>query len=416
MSNRRVVVTGLGVMSPIGNDLETFWNNLVAGKSGIRPITQFDVSAYPCRIAGHVPDFDPAPFFNNPKEVRRNDRFTVLACGAAKMAVRDSGVDFSKLDPARSGVMIGTGIGGIQTLEAQEAVLLARGPAKVSPFIIPMMIGNIASGIVSMEYGIQGPNFCIVTACASSNHNLGEAWRTIRAGDADLIIAGGAEASVAPISLAGFSSMRALSTRNDEPEKASRPFDRDRDGFVMGEGAGILVLEELEQALRRGARIYCEFAGYGLSADAYHLTSPHPDGNGACACMEMALRHAKLDPSAIGYVNAHGTSTPLGDRCETNAIKRTFGTYARNGLLVSSTKSMTGHLLGAAGGVEAAASILALTNSLIPPTINLDHPDPECDLDYVANTAREARVDSFLSNSFGFGGHNASIICRRFEG
>jgi 3-oxoacyl-[acyl-carrier-protein] synthase II len=403
-------------MSPLGNDVDSFWSNLSAGKSGVRAITLFDASAYPCRIAGSVPDFDPAGFFTNPKDVRRNDRFTVLACGAAKMAVRDSGIDFSNYHPSRSGVMIGTGIGGIQTLEFQESVLLKRGPSKVSPFIIPMMIGNIASGIISMEYGLQGPNFCIVTACASSNHNLGEAWRTIRAGDADLIIAGGAEASVAPISLAGFSSMRALSTRNDEPEKASRPFDRDRDGFVMGEGAGILVLEELEQALKRGARIYCEFAGYGLSADAYHLTSPHPDGDGACACMEMALRHARLNPEDIDYVNAHGTSTPLGDRCETHAIKRTFGDHARNGLLVSSTKSMMGHLLGAAGGVEAAACILALKHGVVPPTINLDNPDPECDLDFVPHTAREARIDAFLSNSFGFGGHNASIIGRRFEG
>jgi 3-oxoacyl-[acyl-carrier-protein] synthase II len=311
--------------------------------------------------------------------------------------------------------MVGSGIGGLGTLEEQHTSLVLKSPSRVSPFTIPMMISNIASGIISMEYGICGPNMAIVTACATSNHNIGEAWRMIKFGDADVFIAGGAEASVTSMGLAGFGNMKALSTRNDEPTKASRPFDRDRDGFVMGEGAGVVVVEEYEHARKRGATILCELVGYGVSADAYHLTSPHPDGIGAAKCMEMALRHAKLAPDEIDYVNAHGTSTGLGDVCETRAIKKVFGSHAHNGLLVSSTKSMTGHLLGAAGGVELAASIMALQNQLVPPTINLDNPDPECDLDYVPHKAREAKLKTALSNSFGFGGHNATLVIQSMD-
>ncbi|MEZ5303618.1 MAG: beta-ketoacyl-ACP synthase II [Verrucomicrobiales bacterium] len=414
MSERRVVITGIGVVSPIGNDLNSFWESLVAGRSGVGRITAFDPSEYSCQIGGEVKDFDPKPFYNNPKDARRSDRYAQLGIAAARMAVQDSGVDFGALDRTRFGCMVGSGIGGLLTLEDQHTVLMQKGPSRVSPFVIPMMISNIASGMISMEYGLEGPNMVIVTACATSNHNIGEAWRMIKFGDADAFIAGGSEASIAPMGLSGFGSMKALSTRNDAPEKASRPFDKDRDGFVMGEGAGVVIVEELEHAKRRGARIYCELAGYGVSADAYHMTSPHPEGEGASRCMNMALGHAKMNPEQIDYVNAHGTSTGLGDVCETKAIKKTFGTHAKNGLLVSSTKSMTGHLLGAAGGVELAACILAMQNGIVPPTINLDEPDPECDLDYVPHTAREAKVDAFVSNSFGFGGHNATLVCQRF--
>lgn len=414
--DRRVVITGIGVVSPIGNDLETFWQSLLAGRSGIRPIQAFDTSDYDCKIGGEVVDFDPAEFFKEKKDARRADRYCQLGVAASAMAMRDCGMDVNAIDPARVGVMLSSGIGGLQTLESAHSQLMLKGPGRVSPFTIPMMIANIASGIVSMEYGLRGPNMSIVTACATSNHNIGEAWRIIKFGDADAMVAGGSEASITPMGLAGFGNMKALSLRNDDPERASRPFDKDRDGFVMGEGAGVMVIEELEHARKRGARIYAEITGYGVSADAYHLTSPHPDGEGASRCMNMALKHARLAPEKVGYVNAHGTSTGLGDVCETKAIKLSFGSWAREGLLVSSTKSMTGHLLGAAGGVELAASVKAITEGVIPPTINLADPDPECDLDYVANTAREVRIDSAISNSFGFGGHNASIIVSRFNG
>lgn len=414
--DRRVVVTGIGVVSPIGNDLESFWKNLTAGKSGIRLLTAFDPSPYPCRIAGEVCDFDPTPYFNNPKDVRRSDRYAHFAMAAAKMAVAHAGIDFEALDRDRIGVMVGSGIGGLDTYHVQHTKLVHQGPDRVSPFVIPMMIANIASGQISMEYGLRGPNMAIVTACATSNHNIGEAWRMIKFGDADAFIAGGSEASISPLGLAGFSNMRALSSRNDEPERASRPFDTGRDGFVMGEGSGVVVIEELEHAKARGAEIICELAGYGVSADAYHLTSPDPEGGGAAKCMDNALRHAKLNPADIGYVNAHGTSTPVGDACETAAIKRTFGDYAKNGLIVSSSKSMTGHLLGAAGGIELAACAMAIRDGLIPPTINLDDPDPKCDLDYVPHVAREAKITSAISNSFGFGGHNASVVLTKFEG
>jgi 3-oxoacyl-[acyl-carrier-protein] synthase II len=415
MKTRRVVITGMGVISPVGNDLVSFWENISKGKSGIGLISSLDTSDYACKIGGEVKDFDPAPFFNSAKDARRNDRYTHLAVAASKLAVIDSGLELPALRPDRIGVMVGSGIGGLGALEAQHRTLLEKSPSRVSPFLIPMMISNIASGIVSMEYGFTGPNMAIVTACATANHNIGEAWRMIHFGEAEAFIAGGAEASITCLGLSGFGNMKALSLRNDEPQRASRPFDVDRNGFVMGEGAGVVVIEELEHAKARGARIYAELAGYGLSADAYHLTSPHPEGEGAARCMQIALDHAALNPEDVDYVNAHGTSTPVGDVCETKAIKKTFGAYAKKGLLVSSTKSMTGHLLGAAGGVELAATVLAIQNGIVPPTINLDSPDPQCDLDYVPHTAREHTVNAALSNSFGFGGHNATLAIRRFS-
>ena len=414
--DRRVVITGMGVVSPIGNDLDTFWSSLLAGRSGIRHIQQMDTTEYDCKIGGEVVDFDAGPWFNNHKDARRADRFAQLAMAASKMAAADSGMEMDKIDPTRVGVMVGSGIGGLGTLETQHTSLIQKSPSRVSPFTIPMMIANIASGMISMEWGACGPNMCIVTACATSNHNIGEAWRMLKFGDADVFVAGGSEATITAMGLSGFGNMKALSLRNDEPERASRPFDKDRDGFVMGEGAGVVVIEELGHALKRGARIYCELIGYGVSADAYHLTSPHPEGVGASRCMEMALRHGGVTPEQVDYVNAHGTSTGLGDVCETKAIKRTFGDYAKDGLIVSSTKSMTGHLLGAAGGVELAACVKAINEGVVPPTINLDDPDPQCDLDYVPHTARERKIDVALSNSFGFGGHNASLLVRRFEG
>jgi len=416
MFERRVVITGIGVLSPNGNTKDEFWKNILAGKSGIRTIRSMDTSKYDCHIAGEVVDFDPTPFFNNHKEARRADRYFQLAMAASKMAVKDSGLNPDSLDPHRIGVMVGSGIGGLSTIETQYQILLEKGPSRVSPFLIPMMITNIASGMIAGEFGFMGPNMCITTACATSNNSIGEAWRIIKFGDADAIVCGGSEASIRPCGLAGFGNMRALSNRNDAPEKASRPFDKDRDGFVMGEGSGVVVIEELEHARRRGATIYCELAGYGTTADAYHLTSPHPEGLGARKCMEMALRHAKLNPGDVQYINAHATSTPVGDVCETKAIKSTFGEWTKNGLLVSSTKSMTGHLLGAAGGVELAASIFAIKDQVAPPTINVDNQDPECDLDVVANEARPAKITAALSNSFGFGGHNAALLITKFEG
>lgn len=413
---RRVVITGMGVVSPVGNDLDTFWSNIVAGKSGITRISDPELADYPCKIAGEVKDFDPTPFFSNPKDARRSDRFAQLGMAASVMAMQDSGIDLDQVNRDRFGCMVGSGIGGLVTLENQHQNLIEKSPSRVSPFTIPMMIANISSGMVSMEYDLRGPNMCIVTACATSNHNIGEAWRMIKYGDADAFLAGGSEATICPMGLAGFGNMKALSMRNDEPERASRPFDVDRDGFVMGEGAGVAVIEELEHAKARGARIYAELTGYGVSADAYHLTSPHPEGDGAARCMEMALKHSGLSAEEVDYVNAHGTSTGLGDVCETKAIKRVFGDHAKNGLIVSSTKSMTGHLLGAAGGVELAACVKAIGEGVIPPTINLENPDPECDLDYVPNEAREVEVKRALTNSFGFGGHNASLLVEKFEG
>ncbi len=406
----------MGVVSPIGNDVDTFWNSLIAGKSGIGTISDDSLLGFDCKIAGEVKNFDPAPYFKNPKDARRADRFAQLAMGASVMAMADSQVDLEQVDLDRFGCMVGSGIGGLETLEQQHINLTEKSPKRVSPFTIPMMIANISSGMVSMEYNLRGPNMCIVTACATSNHNIGEAWRMIKFGDADAFIAGGSESTICPMGLAGFGNMKALSMRNEEPEKASRPFDVDRDGFVMGEGAGVVVIEELEHAQKRGARIYAELTGYGVSADAYHLTSPHPEGDGARRCMEMAIKHAGVEPEEIDYVNAHGTSTGLGDICETKAIKRVFGDYAKSGLIVSSTKSMTGHLLGAAGGVELAACVKAIGEGVVPPTINLDNADELCDLDYVPHTARQLEVKRALTNSFGFGGHNASLIVEKFVG
>src|SRR3954463_11473092 len=415
-TDRRVVITGMGVITPIGNELETFWENLKNGVSGIGKIAAFDTSAYDCQIAGEVRDFDPKNYFNNPKDVRRSDRYTHLAMAAAKMAMRDGGVDMDKVNRHRFGAIISSGIGGLKTLEDQHSALLNKGPSRVSAFTIPMLISNMASGLISMEYGLQGPNFCIVTACATSNNAVGESWRMIKFGDADIFLAGGAEASIVAIGLAGFSAMKALSTRNDEPERASRPFDRDRDGFVMSEGAGVVVVEELEHAQKRGAKIYCELAGYGLSADAYHMTAPLEDGSGAARAMRMALGHAEINTSEVDYINAHATSTGLGDIAETRAIKSVFGEHARNGLAISATKSMTGHLLGGAGAIEMAACALAIRDSVIPPTINLENPDIECDLDYTPKVAKEKKVRIAINNSFGFGGHNATIVAAEFTG
>ena len=410
MSYRRVVVTGIGVISPIGNDLKSFWGNLVEGKSGIREITQFDSSTYDCHIAGEVREFDPKPYFKNPKDIRRSDRYTHLAMAAAKLALENSGIDLEKVDRSRFGVLMGSGIGGLKTLEDQHTILMNKGPARVSPFMVPMMIVNMASGLISMEYDLEGPNFAIVSACATAAHSIGEAWRMIRTGEAEIFLAGGSEAVICPLGISGFCSMKAMSTRNHEPEKASRPFDRDRDGFVMGEGAGILVLEEYEHARARGAQIYCELAGYGLTADAYHMTAPRADGTTVARAMKVALDLAETPVDQLDYINAHATSTPVGDICETVAIKLLAGDHAKHGLLVSSTKSMTGHLLGGAGGVESAVCALSIKHGVVPPTINLDNPDPECDLDYVPNVARERNVRVALNNSFGFGGHNATLV------
>ena len=413
--DRRVVITGMGTITPLGNELETFWSNLKNGVSGIRKIEAFDTSGYDCQIAGEVRDFDPKPFFRNAKDIRRTDRFAQLALAAAKRALEDGGIDLEKIRRDRFGVIVSSGIGGLKTLEDQYTILLRKGPARTSPFTIPMLISNMASGLISMEYGLRGPNLCIVTACATSNNAIGESWRMIKFGDADIFLAGGSEASVVAIGLAGFSAMRALSTHNDEPGRASRPFDRDRDGFVMSEGAGVVVVEELEHAKARGAKIYCELSGYGMSADAYHMTAPPPDGKGAARAMQLALEHACISPDQVDYINAHATSTDIGDIIETRAIKKVFGDYAHK-VSISSTKSMTGHLLGGAGAVEMAACALAIRDSVIPPTINLENPGDECDLDYTANVAREKKVRVAVNNSFGFGGHNDTLVATAFTG
>ena len=412
--DRRVVITGIGVITPVGNDLETFWSSLKQGKSGIGRITAFDISQYDCRIAGEVRNFDPKTVFKNPKDVRRTDRFVHLAMAAAKMSIQDSGVDLEKVNRDRFGTIISSGIGGLKTLEDQFSVLMNKGPSRTSPFTIPMLISNMASGVISMEFGLRGPNMCIVTACATSNNSIGESWRIIKFGDADIFLAGGSEASVVELGLAGFSAMRALSRRNDQPERASRPFDRDRDGFVMSEGAGVAVVEELEHAKKRGAKIYCELTGYGLSADAHHMTAPPDDGEGAARAMKLALDHAKLSPSDVDYINAHATSTGLGDISETKAIKRVFGDQTK--VSISATKSMTGHILGGAGAVEMAACAMAIRDGVIPPTINLESPDPLCDLDYTPNEAKEKKVRVIMNNSFGFGGHNATLVATAFDG
>jgi len=414
-SDRRVVVTGMGVVTPLGHDLDTFWQNLITSQCGIDKITAFDTSAFATQIAGEVKNFDPTPAFPSPKEIRRTDRYSQFGIYAGWSALKDSGLELDKENLDEIGVFLGSGIGGLATTSEQHKILLERGPSRMSPFTIPMLIGNMASGLISMYFNLRGPNFATCSACATANHAIGEAWRTIKAGDASVMFAGGSEAAVIPIGIGGFCAMRAMSTRNDDPKTASRPFDKDRDGFVMGEGAGVLVLEELEHAKKRGARIYCEISGYGNTADAHHLTSPSPGGEGAARSMKMALRTSGLNPTDITYINAHGTSTPQGDIAETQAIKSVFGDHAKK-LVVSSTKGATGHMLGAAGAVETAACVLAIKNSIVPPTINLQNPDPERDLDYVPNTAREMSVNAIVNNSFGFGGHNSTIAAKKFVG
>jgi 3-oxoacyl-[acyl-carrier-protein] synthase II len=414
-SDRRVVVTGLGVVTPLGNDLNSFWQNLIAGQCGIDKITAFDATAFATQIAGEVKNFDLTPAFPSPKEIRRTDRYTQFGVYAAWSALKDSRLDLATENCDEIGVFLGSGIGGLQTTSEQLKVLLERGPGRLSPFMIPMLISNMASGVVSMYFNLRGPNFATCSACATAHHAIGEAWRTIKMGDAQVMLAGGAEATVVPIGIGGFCAMRAMSTRNDDPKRSSRPFDKDRDGFVMGEGSGVIVLEELEHAKKRGAQIYCEIAGYGNTADAHHLTAPSPGGEGAARCMKMALRSGGLNLTDVNYINAHGTSTPQGDICETQAIKSVFGDYARK-LVVSSTKGATGHMLGAAGAVEMAACALAIKHGIVPPTINLQNPDPECDLDYVPNAAREMPVNVIVNNSFGFGGHNSTIAAKKFNG
>ena len=408
-------MTGIGVVSALGQDIDSFWSSIAGGKCGITAIESFDATDYDCKIAAEVKEFDPIPAFPSPKEIRRTDRFVQFGVFAGHKALLDSGMDLDKLDRDEIGVFIGSGIGGLKTTEEQHLALVEKGPNRVSPFMIPMLILNMASGMFSMYYGLRGPNVATCSACATSTHALGEAWRTIKMGDAKAIFAGGSEATVVTLGISGFAKMRALSTRNDNPQHASRPFDKERDGFVMGEGAAVLVLEELEHAKARGAKIYCELVGYGNTADAHHLTAPSPEGEGAARCMKMALRSSGLNPDQISYINTHGTSTPQGDVCETQAIKAVFGDHARV-VGVSSTKGATGHMLGAAGAAEAAICAKAIETGIAPPTINYEFPDPDCDLDYIPNEAREMAIETALSNSFGFGGHNATVALKKFVG
>jgi len=412
MTRRRVVVTGLGLVSPVGIGVDESWSALVAGKSGVGPITLFDASTFPTRIAGEVTGFDPTKFMDR-KEARRNDRFIQFALAAADMAMKDSGLDMSKEDPERVGAIVGAGIGGLGTIEDEHKTFLEKGVRKIGPFFIPSLIINLAPGQISLKYGMKGPNFSPVSACATGNHSIGDAMIYIERGLADVKITGGCEATITPLGIGGFCAARALSERNDAPEKASRPFDKNRDGFVAGEGSGLLILEEYERARKRGARIYAEVVGYGASADANHITSPAPEGEGGQRAMRMALRDAGVTPDVVGYVNTHGTSTPQGDVAECQAINKVFGEHAKQKLMVSSTKSMTGHLLGAAGGLEAVVSVLTIARGVLPPTINVEEQDPECALDVIPNTAREVRVDYAMSNSFGFGGTNAVLLFKR---
>ncbi len=413
-SKRRVVVTGVGMVIPQGIGIDPVWEKICEGISGVGPITKFDASGFETRIAAEVKDFR-AEDFIEPKELRKMDLFIHYALAATKIALEDSGLELEKEDPERIGTCVGTGLGGLSTLEKYHQVLLEKGPRRITPFFIPMIIANEASGQISIFHNLKGPNICVVTACATGAHCIGAAFRGIQYGDADVMVAGGVEATITPLAVAGFNAMRAISTRNDEPEKASRPFDRDRDGFVMGEGGAVMILEELERAKRRGAKIYAELVGYGYNSDAYHLAAPDPEGDGAARCMRMALKDAGLSPDEVDYINAHGTSTELNDITETLAIKRVFGERAYK-IPVSSTKSMTGHLLGAAGSTEAVFSVLTIRDGVIPPTINYENPDPRCDLDYVPNVAREKKVKVVMSNSFGFGGTNSVLIFRKFEG
>jgi 3-oxoacyl-[acyl-carrier-protein] synthase II len=414
VSKRRVVVTGLGIISPVGSTVKSAWDAIVRGESGIGPITKFDVSAFPVRFGGSVREFDVTQYIT-PKDARRMDEFMHYGVAAGIQAVTDSGIDFSKLDAERCGAVCGAGIGGLGTIEQEYDNFLKGGPRKISPFFVPASIVNMIAGHLSIKYGLKGPNLGIVTACTTSTHAIGLGMRTIQYGDADMIIAGGGEMATTPCGLGSFGQAKALSTRNDAPAQASRPWDADRDGFVLSDGGGAVILEELEHARRRGANIYAELVGFGMSGDAHHITAPPEDGEGARLAMSNALKDASMNPSEVTYINAHATSTPLGDRAETFAMKRAFGDHARK-VAISSTKSMTGHLLGAAGVVEAIFSLLAIRDGIVPPTINLHKPDPDCDLDYVPNTARNMKVDVALSNSFGFGGTNGSVIFRRFTG
>ncbi len=412
--NRRVVVTGIGCITPIGVGKETFWNGLLSGTSGIDYITRFDTTDYPTKIAGEVKDFQPEKYIDK-KEVKKMDRFTQFAVAAANIAMEDSGLQIDESNAEKFGVILGSGVGGIETMEQQQDKLREKGAKRVSPFFIPMMISNIGAGYVSMTLGAKGPNTTIVTACASSTNAIGEAFKIIERGASDIVVTGGMEAGITPLSIAGFCSMKAMSTNNEEPQKASRPFDLNRDGFVMGEGAGILILEELDHAIKRNAKIYAEIVGYGMSADAYHITTPSPEGEGAARAMMEALKDANISPTDVDYINAHGTSTPYNDKFETMAIKKVFKEHAYN-LSVSSTKSMTGHLLGAAGSIEAIACVMAINDDKVPPTINLETPDPELDLDYVPNHYKDKVVNYALSNSLGFGGHNATIVFKKYKG
>ncbi|MCX5806668.1 MAG: beta-ketoacyl-ACP synthase II [Proteobacteria bacterium] len=411
---RRVVATGLGLATPLGVGLENVWQRILNGESGIAPITRFDTTLHETKFAGEIKEFKPEDYIS-PKEIKRIDLFIQYALAASKIAMEDAGLDMDKEDAERAGVVVGTGLGGLPTIEKYHSVLLERGPSRITPFFIPMLIANEAPGHIAIRYGLKGPNLSIVTACATGSHSIGEASRIIIYGDADVMVAGGTEANLTPLTVGGFNAMKALSTRNDAPQKASRPFDKDRDGFVVSEGSGIVVLEELEHALKRGAKIYGEIAGYGYNGDAYHITAPCPDGEGFIRCIKMALKDAGMSPEDVDYINAHGTSTELNDYTETLAIKEVFKEKAYK-IPVSSTKSMTGHLLGAAGAIEAVFSLLSIRDNICPPTINYETPDPQCDLDYVPNESRSHKVDVALSNSFGFGGTNSTLVFRRFSG
>ncbi len=414
MQKNRVVVTGAGVITPLGNDVPVFWGALKTGKSGVGLITSFDASEFDSRIAAEVKGFDPLLYGISPKEVRRLEKFVQYAIASGKQAISDSGLDLDKENRNRIGVLIGSGIGGLYTIEEQHKIFMTKGPSRLSPFLIPMLIVNEASGHVAINFGLKGPNSCVATACASGAHAIGDASRIIERGDADVMICGGSESCIVATGVGGFCALKALSTRNDEPQKASRPFDRERNGFVMAEGCGLVVLESLEHAKKRKARIYAELAGYGMSCDAYHITAPDPDGDGAARAINEALKDANLNPEDVDYINAHGTSTKLNDKIETLAMKRALGAHAKK-VMISSTKSMTGHLLGAAGGVEFVVCALAIKDGVVPPTINYEYPDPDCDLDYVPNTARQAKVEVCVSNSLGFGGHNASLVLKKFK-
>jgi 3-oxoacyl-[acyl-carrier-protein] synthase II len=407
-----VVVTGVGLVTPCGIGIDNVWNNILSGQSGVGPLTRFDTDKFDTKFAGEVKEFNPEDYIQ-PKEVKKMDLFIHYALAAAQIAVKDSGLDMNQEDSDRVGVVVGTGLGGLPTIERYHSVLLERGPGRITPFFIPMLIANEAPGHIAIQHGFKGPNLCIVTACATGAHSVGEACRIIQYGDADVMVAGGSEANLTPLTVGGFNAMKALSTRNDDPQRASRPFERDRDGFVVAEGSGVLILEELEHAQKRGARIYAEMAGYGYNGDAYHITAPCPDGDGFIRCIRMALKDAQLSPDDVDYINAHGTSTKLNDYIETLAIKEVFKEKAYK-IPISSTKSMTGHLLGAAGAIEAIFSVLSIRDQVCPPTINYENPDPECDLDYVPNKERSHTVNVAMSNAFGFGGTNSTLVFRRF--